>query len=691
MDSTGAAADDLPRLAPGRYCSQVRTEGLQAIIAAGAPAADRAPLGDLSSPRVSEWLASATGGRDDAIEPMLASLGWSLDNVAADLGESRLDPTPPWAVALDDFLQALPPTFADLEPQVAPGAEAASEWRPDPARDPLLSIWNGTLIAGLALLPPGPNQVDLSDEARTDLAVSLVGRVLACVVRALEPELVVARALNLPPGEALPGDRASWMDRLTELPGLAHPLGSVIASWYDSTAEMLRRLDDDIEILTDRIWHGARPRAVLRFSPDAGDPHQGGRSVCLIRFDGEQRVVYKPKPQAGSLAWQALLSWCAQQPALRRNHIDIGIRTVVDRGDYGWDQTLRKDTAPATPDEAVRWLKSYGALIRLLEIVEAADMWFDNLLTSDGLPQFIDVETVLQPRVADMSPASTLLAETAAPGGAVSMRLALPDGGFEDIGGLRPVSLLRLPFTERVIGTLSSRTDGYGADGIMQWTPSRWRPDIPDGVDVAEQVLRGYAAVDEALGEDPSSAIALVTSLARSPCRVVLRSTFTCYVVTRESLRPEVLGSGIDREIALARLLSPGAQALTTAQGPAHEVDARRLLAVGAADRGALRRMDIPLVRHDPCSRGITLDDGSFHEDWYDGTPLDRSIARIRTLELRALRTEVLRALIASATAAGGAQAQAASDTATERIVAALIAEGVDVDDARAAIGSLRA
>ena len=28
--------------------------------------------------------------------------------------------------------------------------------------------------------------------------------------------------------------------------------------------------------------------------------------------------------------------------------------------------------------------------------------------------------------------------------------------------------------------------------------------------------------------------------------------------VARESLRPEVLGSGVDREIALARLLSPG-------------------------------------------------------------------------------------------------------------------------------------
>ncbi len=669
----------------------MRTEGLAAIVEAGAPAQDRGPLRDRASPRVNQWLSSATGDHDEGIEPLLAALGWSRDDIAATLGESEFDAPPRWALALDDFLQALPPTLDDLEPISAPGAAGASEWRPDPERDPLLSLWNGTLLAGLALLPDEPHRLRLSDEARTDLAVSLVGRVLACVVRALEPEMVVARALNLPPGEAVPGDRASWMDRLVELPGLAHPLGSVIDSWRDSTAEMLERLDADIDLLAERLWHGDRPSAVLRFSPDAGDPHQEGRSVCLIRFDGEQRVVYKPKPQAGSAAWQGLLEWCAEQPALGTTNVELGTRTVLDRGDYGWDQTLRKDSEPVSAADAERWLRSYGALIRLLEIVEAADMWFDNLLTSAGLPQFIDVETVLQPRVAGMSPAATLLAETCAPGGAVSMRLALPDGTFEDIGGLRPVTRLRLPFTERIIGTLSSRTDGYGDDGMMQWTPGRWRPDVPDGVDIAAQVLIGYRSIDEALRTDPHAAVSLVTALAQAPCRVVLRSTFTCYVVIRESLRPEVLTTGVDREIALARLLSPGARALVAADSPARAIEARRLLLVGASDRHALRRMDIPLVRHDPCSSSITLDDGSTHPDWYEGRPRDRSIARILGLGLADLRCEVLVALIEAATAAGGDTAQAAWERAAERIVAALVAEGVDDRDARSAIANLRA
>lgn len=669
----------------------MRTEGLQAIVEAGAPGPDRGPLPDLTDPLLDQWLQRATGGREDVVEPMLASLGWSRLDVAASLGAPRLIPTPAWAEALDDFLQALPPTVADLETLVPPGAAEASEWRPDPDRDPLLSMWNATLAAGLALLPDRPGRVSLSEAARTDLAVSLVGRVLACVVRALEPELVVARALNLPPGEALPGDRASWVDRLAELPGLAHPLGSAVAHWREATIEMLRRLDDDIEMLSDLLWHGERPSEVLRFSPDAGDPHQEGRSVCLIRFDGEQRVVYKPKPQAGSAAWQGLLAWCATQPPLRAHAVELGLRTVIDRGDYGWDQMLPRDVAEGDTHDAGRWLRSYGALIRLLEVVEAADMWFDNVLTSSGLPHVIDVETVLQPRVAGLSDAAVLLAETCAPTGAVSMRLALPDGGFEDIGGLRPVSQLRLPFTERIIGTLSSRTDGYGEDGMMQWTPPRWRPNVPGGIDIGSEVLVGYRAVDEALRGDPQAAIDRVTALGKAPCRVVLRSTFTCYVVIRESLRPEVLGSGIDREIALAQLLSPGAQALAAAPEGARRREAERLLAVGAADRDAIRRQDIPLVRHDPSSESVTLEDGVVHHGWFDGSPLARAIARIRDGGLSRLRSEVLLALIESAAAAGGPDAEAARTAAAERIVAALETEGVAAADARAALDALRA
>jgi len=672
----------------------VRTPGLGAIVALGAPGADRGRHSPDIESRVERWLASATSGRPELAADMLDALGWTRQSLARTLGEPDfdLDHPPAWALALDDFLQALPEHAGDVNPLASPGSKEVSEWRPDPANDPLLSIWNCTLIAGLKLLPPGPARVGLSDAARTDLAVSLVGRVLACVVRALEPELVVARALDLAPGEALHGDRGSWLERLEDLPGLAHPLGMAVQHWRESTVEMLKRLDADIDQLARRLWQGRCPQFVMRFSPDAGDPHQGGRSVCLIRFEGEDRVVYKPKPQAGSAAWQQLLRWCGEQPALRAAGVELGTREIVDLGDYGWDQTLAKDSADdVDAGAAARWLRSYGALVRLLEVVEAADMWFDNLLTSGGLPQFIDVETVLQPQVAGMSEAATRLAETTAPSGAVSMRLALPDGTLEDIGGLRPVSAVSLPFTERVIGTLSTRTDGYGADGMMRWTPPRWRPDFPDGIDVGAGLLIGYDAVDAALAAEPDRPVSIVARLACTPCRVVLRSTFTCYIVTRETLRPEVLGSGIDREIALAQLLSPGAQALATAVTNDDVTRAHRLLYVGAADRSAISRLDIPLVRHDPCGEAIVLDDGMRYEGWYRASPLERAIARIRDRGDTDVRRRVLVALSTAATMAGGHTAEEAQLAAWCQVVDVLIESGVAASEAREAIAAMRA
>lgn len=659
----------------------MRTPGLQVIL-------DAARAGGVTNELVNRWLDAATGGRPEYAELLLGVLDMTREQLANEF--EHAGDAGRWTLALDDLLQALPADFDAIDP--SPGADDASEWRPDPDTDPLLSVWNATLTAGLELIPDVPSPIALSDAARTDLAVSLVGRVLACVVRALEPELVVARAMGLPPGEALLGDRKSWLYRLAELPGLAHPLGLVVQHWRDTTVEMLERLAHDIDLLATSMWSGERPMEVVRFSPDAGDPHEGGRSVCLIRFDGEQRVVYKPKPQAGSVAWQNLLTWAADSAALRESGIELGTRIVLDCGEYGWDQTLpRDDAAEVGRAASARWLRSYGALICLLEVVEAADMWFDNLMTSDGLPQFIDVETVLQPRPHGRSEAARRLAETCAPAGSVSMRLPLPDGTDEDIGGLRPVRTVRLPFTERIIGTLSTRTEGYGVDGMMRWQPPRYRPDFPPDMPAVDELLIGYRAMDSALGADPSRALESVTELASAASRVVLRSTFTCYVVTRESLRPEVLTTNADREIALARLLSPGVRALAEASDELAAGEARRLLFVGASDRGAIRRVDIPLVRHDPRSAAIVLDDGGRHEEWYDGAPLDRAAFRIQQRPNRKLREKVLVELATAALAADQIKAGDVRDSAWLAISAALVDDGCTRLDAEVAVTSLRA
>lgn len=672
------------------------------------------------------WLAAATGRRADQHDFVLGALGNRLarngppapecapapDEARALLSEclsdARLrDPArpPAWCTALDDFLQALPADDSELRSLGHPGSPEVDQWRPDPQSDPLAGLWDGALGAALSLCPDMPGTaLSLSEAARTDLAVSLVGRILAAITRALDPELQAARALGLTGGFAIPGDRQAWLDRLADLPGLAYPLGLAIDNWRRGAHEMLVRIAEDLPAITAHLLSGPMPHTVVRFAPDAGDPHEGGRSVCIVRFDGGRRVVYKPKPQEGPAAWQSLLAALARSPALHSGGVELDIRPVLVRDGYGWDAMVAVDSVSSADVRGTcRWLASYGALCRVLELLEASDMWFDNLITSGGLPQFIDVETLLQPKPPGMNDAQRLLCETIAPTGAVSMPLPLPDGAVEDIGGLRPVGVVRLPFTESVMGQLSSKVEGYDQAGVMQWTPPRWRPDFAPGVNAEDELLRGYRAVGGALAEPETRAAVeeLFGQLAAAPARVVLRSTFVCYVILRESLSCEVLTSGWRREVALASLLAPAAAAHAREESLAggdsgRPSDSRltladQLLLVGAADAAVMRDLDIPLVRHDPAGEGVRLDGTTVHEGWFEGVPLQRALARLVDSPWEAAREEVLVAVARRALAAGTPEAGAARAEARERMVEALGSCGVARQRAVAAVDAISA
>lgn len=647
--------------------------------------------------RVAAWLSAATGQRPGQEDFVLQSVG-GRDRLQERLSDARLreDREPPnWVTALDDFLQALPANASELQALGSPGAPEADEWRPDPDQDPLAAVWNGALKAALSLLPEAPGRrIRLSFAARTDLAVSLVGRVLAVVTRALDPELHAAKALGLTGVDAIGGDREAWLQRLSDVPGLVYPLGVAVDNWRTSTQVMLTRLHTDCDLIAQTLLPGPVSGLIARMAPDAGDPHEGGQSVCIIRFDTGARAVYKPKPQQGPAAWQQLLRALADSDALRAACVELATRSVLVRDDYGWDAFAESDEQ-ATADEAAtrRWLLSYGALCRLLEVLEAADMWFDNLITSGGLPQFIDVETMLQPKPSGMTPAQRMLAGTSAPTGAVSMPLPLPDGEVEDIGGLRPVGPVRLPFTEKVMGQLSTRVEGYDSAGVMRWTPPRWRPDFAATVDPREPLLAGYRAVDAAMAEGPTRAqvLAALDALARAPSRVVLRSTFVCYVLMRESLRTEVLTSGWAREVALASFLAPAA-AIREAPSPTpNERLAEQMLAVGSADLAVIRDLDIPLVRHDPTSEALSLDGQQWHEGWFEGAPLARARQHLVQPALRQLRERVLSALASAALSAGTSQAASARQRTRDDLVAALVDAGIGESEAAAAVDAIRA
>jgi len=674
------------------------------VLAAAAPFGDRlrarhfeaiAPAGhDV----VTAWTRAAGADSPELVRAALQIIGLTEDDLAAGLAPVRLrsasawDPAmpvaeipeaslPPWGVALRDFLGAC-------------GAIPDDDWDV-PVGPVFTDVWVRACTAALALMDDAVPQWAVPPDAvaRGDLAMSLARRVAYATRRGMEPEALVATTFGLTPADGVPGTPEGWTNRLRDLPGLAYPLGLAVHHWREGIRQLAERLAADIDDITGLLGLRERPAAIIRMRPDAGDPHEGGQSVTLLDFGGGAGIAYKPKPQDSAVAMAHLAGVLNGHPALTSRDIRLPVRGHLARDGYGWDHVIVP--TDGTVGDARAWGRAYGVIVRLFELVEAADMWLDNVILQGSDPHLIDVETMLQPRHFGVSPARALLAETCWPTGSVTSPLVLPGGEVDDIGTLSPPRTLRMPFRGEDLGDRwAPAAAKAGDDGLVPWSVPDWRPRTDDADGLIAAVLEGHAAADEAITDTAlrDRLAEAVRALARAPGRVVLRSTFTCYRLMFGSLAPDVLVDGTAREIHLAQFLRPSMALLADAE-PATRAYAERMVRVGHADRQAIEVLDIPLVRHDPLNDAVRLSDGTVVDGWFDGVPLDRALERLHTAAATfALRQGVLRAAATTATSAGlpAEQREAVRQAAVDAVQELLVRYGAEPDDAREAVAGVR-
>ena len=136
------------------------------------------------------------------------------------------------------------------------------------------------------------------------------------------------------------------------------------------------------------------PRAasrVARIEGDLADPHNGGRSVQIVRFEDGSRVVYKPKDLRLDVAWHSLIE------RLNRAEPPIALKAVraIARDGYGWTEFI-DHTGCADQDGCKRFFRRAGAWLALFHCFAANDMHQENMIAAGDHPVPIDLETILQ-------------------------------------------------------------------------------------------------------------------------------------------------------------------------------------------------------------------------------------------------------------------------------------------------------
>ena len=533
--------------------------------------------------------------------------GLDQDSALALLGPMRLkDATslPAWALLLDGAARVAAGATREQASETADG-EIFHARRPQPFEDvlgPLISEAERRLAEAV-----GDISRLLSRTALIDLERGLLKRLSDIASRTLCTEFAAFRSARTGTtrqacGEARgrelyrsfvreTGGRrfAAWLLRY---PMLARLLANGCQYWVEANLELLRRLDNDAPAIRSVFDVPDRTLRVARVEPGLSDPHCGGRTVCLIRFESGAGLVYKPRRVALETRFSDVLELLeAECGALRMRQ-----PVVLDRGSYGWIEPVQ--AAACTDRGAVeRFYRRAGMLTCLAHVLGGSDLHADNLIAAGEHPVIVDLECMVgAPLTPQGAARKTAPAAETVPAGSVLRTGMAPfatrgaNGTFRLAGGLAdPEPRLAHGGTVKHVNTDCMTWQGIAPlRGRCANLPSlAGRPQPPTYF--VDQILEGFRAMYAALqgDRDRLARAAPIRRIEREEFRVVIRTTRTYAALLEEALAPQHLASGADWSIALDVLSRP---ALRFPERPA-------CWATRNAERRELEQLDIPVFR----------------------------------------------------------------------------------------------
>jgi Domain of unknown function (DUF4135) len=540
----------------------------------------------------------------------LATVGLDLDCLGQAFGDARLEdhaPLPDWARILV--------TAVDLFPR--------EQQRHDPAEDSIQAATDCFREAAAVLLR-WHELVDryhfLGERALSSFTRHLATRVVMSCAAVLELETMQTDEVTWD------FTRPAWRQRLLGFPGLNYVMGTAIRQWHQNALELIDRLGRDFPAIRSGLLGGQSVGDAANIDFDLGDRHHDGRSVSIITFDSGASVVYKPKDlRCADRFWAGVATINEECGDRLANTFRI-----LPRDGYCWEEYVAQGAITGRADTAC-FFERYGALLRLLQLVEGRDFWVDNLRVSGGFPVFVDLECIFQPRIDGLgfqvhSPDvdGDLFDESVLPTAAVTQAMDVEGFGRQDFGGLAGNGPRALP-----LGLWSGYRDRDNGNILLRNGRLFWVPDVlwpetegqpASAHDFLEDLDRGYRVAQAAIGRSAGrlrAADGPFGDLAGLNVRALLRSTWEYLPMLRVSLNPTSLLSGVDRENSLARVF-----ATAPAWGDRSRVTERLRVAWSEVD--SLRRLDVPEFLSNPASSTVFDIEGNPLGDLFSGTAQER-------------------------------------------------------------------
>lgn len=122
-----------------------------------------------------------------------------------------------------------------------------------------------------------------------------------------------------------------------------------------------------------------------------GDRHRGGKTVAIVTFSNDSKIIYKPRNLSIDLHFGELIDYINKAV-----NVDLISPRVIVHEDYGWAEYIDYKECK-TEIEVQQYYYRIGCLLAIFYTLEASDFHYENIICNGEFPVPIDLESFFSP------------------------------------------------------------------------------------------------------------------------------------------------------------------------------------------------------------------------------------------------------------------------------------------------------
>lgn len=350
-----------------------------------------------------------------------------------------------------------------------------------------------------------------------------------------------------------------------EYKGLTILLFETIQNHITYFVEILNITEKEKENLDKVFGNPNHLGKVTNIELSAGDSHSKGKTVGIITFINDTKLVFKPHSMQLDKSFNNLIAFINDKK--NENLLDLKYARTYATNDYGWMEYIEFKECK-TKSEVSSFYKRIGQFLCILYSLNAKDFHHENLIASGEHPYLIDLEALLHIGMQEVDTdsvqdvVSNLIEESVYSIYLLPTRSLFNEENGEvnvlDIGGTGASTVQRSPF--RTLQISEKNTDNirikkdYSTVKIEQNNPQLDNTVINSG-DYIENIHEGFENMYYYILQNKSEYLALVEELfSFNKCRIICKPTFMYSQLLQSSMHPELLREPIHRKVFLNRI-----------------------------------------------------------------------------------------------------------------------------------------